>query len=434
MGHTIEIGNKHRLLQQRLDRMPSGAPDSPVFMKILKLLFTDDEAELARRIPSQMTSIEKLSGKLGIDTDRLNDKMTDMAQRGLIIDLEHNGQRYVALPPVVIGFFEFVFMRTRDEMPMNELAQLFEEYFNDYRFKQSVFQGRTQLTRSLVHEEALPDGDFIEILEWERASNIVKSASAHAVGICQCLHTATYMGNACEKEQMVCLSLNYGAEFLVKSGIAQPIDASKAMQILEACKLAGLAQIGDNVQRKVSFICNCCGCCCHIMRGIKNFNIPNAIVSSHWIMQVDLSKCNGCGKCAKACPVDVIDIEKEKVDNKERRWAVHHKDLCLGCGVCYSTCKYGALELVHREKSVITPETAFDRVVSMAIERGKLGNLIFEDRDKLSHRALGRIMGVLEKAPPTKALLAIKPLRSVFLNGIVSTAIKQSGEIAQIMT
>ncbi|MFC1991553.1 4Fe-4S dicluster domain-containing protein [Chloroflexota bacterium] len=433
MGHTVEVSHKHRLLQQRLDRTVTGAPDSPVFMKILKLLFSDDEAELARKIPGQMTSIENLSRKLNIDSDRLGNKMTEMAQRGLIIDLEHNGQRYVALPPVIVGFFEFVFMRARDDMPMNELAHLFEEYFNDYRFAHSAFQGQTQLLRSLVHEEALPVDGHIEILDWERASTIVQSASSHAVGICQCHHTAVHMGNACEKDQMVCLSLNYAAESMVKSGIAQPINATKTMQILEACKLAGLAQTGDNVQRKVSFICNCCGCCCHTMRGIKKFNIRNAIVSSNWIMQVDLSKCNGCGKCAEACPVEVIDIVKESLDNKERRWAVHHKDLCLGCGVCYNSCKFGALRLVHREKSVITPETAFDRVVSMALERGKLGDLIFEDHDKLSHRALGRIIGILEKAPPTKALLAIKPFRSVFLNGIVNTAKKQSGEIAQIM-
>ncbi|MFC2014387.1 4Fe-4S dicluster domain-containing protein [Chloroflexota bacterium] len=433
MGHILEVNHQHRLLQQKLDRTLTGAPDSPVFMKILKLLFTDDEAELARKIPGQMTSIEKLSQKLGMDSDRLGNKMTEMAQRGLIFDLERNGQRYVALPPVVIGFFEFVFMRVRDDMPMKELARLFEEYFNDSRFAESAFRGHTQMFRSLVQEEALPAGDHIEILDWERASNIVKSASSQAVGICQCHHTAAHLGNACEKDQMVCLSLNYAAESLIKSGIAQPINTARAMEILEACKLAGLAQTGDNVQRKVAFICNCCGCCCHIMKGIKTFNIRNAIVSSNWIMQVDLSRCKGCGECAKACPVEVIDIKKEILDNKEWRWAVHHEDLCLGCGACYNSCKFGALKLVHRGKSVITPETAFDRVVSMALERGKLGDLIFDDHDKLSHRALGRITGILETAPPVKALLAVKPLRSVFLNRLVSTAKARSGDITQII-
>ncbi len=285
----------------------------------------------------------------------------------------------------------------------------------------------------MIHEEALLTTDHTEILDWERASQIVKSASAHAVGICQCHHTALHMGNACDKPQLVCLTLNYAAEWLIRSGIAQSIKAYKAMRILEDCKQRGLAQTADNVKRKVTFICNCCGCCCHVMRGIKTFNIRNAIVTSNWIMKVDLSKCNGCGKCAKACPVEAIEIARKKEDGKEHRWAVHTENLCLGCGVCYSSCKFDAITFAHRAKSVFTPETVFDRVVSMAIERGKLANIIFEDRERLNHRALGRIIGVLENSPPSKAMMAIKPLRSAFLSGMVKAAKKKGGNVAQAM-
>jgi ferredoxin len=434
MGHIENGDREYRLLQQRLDRMVTGAPESPVFMKILRLLFSPEEAKLARRIPGQLTSLDVLSSKLDIASDRLGDKLTDMAQRGLVMDFEYKGQRYFMLPPVVVGFFEFTFMRTRDDVPMAELARLFEDYFNlDDRFDRSLFQGQTQLFRSLVHEEALPTINHTEILDWERASEIVKSASAHAVGICQCHHTALHMGNACDKPQLVCLTLNYAAEAMIRSGIAKSIKADNAMRILEDCKQRGLAQTGDNVKKKVTFICNCCGCCCHVMRGIKNFNIRNAIVTSNWIMKVDLSKCNGCGKCAKSCPVEAIEIAQEKKDGKERRWAVHAENLCLGCGVCYSSCKFDAITFAHRAKSVITPETVFDRVVSMAIERGKLANIVFEDRERLNHRALGRIIGVLENSPPSKAMMAIKPLRSAFLNGIVQAAKKQAGDVAQVM-
>ena len=103
-------------------------------------------------------------------------------------------------------------------------------------------------------------------------------------------------------------------------------------------------------------------------------------------------------------------IAEEKNGEKKRRWAVHDKNLCLGCGVYYSTCKFGAITVKPRAKRVFTPETMFDRIVVMAIERGKLANLIFEDRERLSHRALGWIVAVLGKPPPAKAAMAIKPL------------------------
>ena len=421
-------------MQQRLDRNVTGAPESPTFIRILKLLFSPEEAELARGIPSQPTTLEVLSHKLDIPPDKLDDRLTEMAQRGLVVDLEHNGQRFFSLSPVVIGFFEFTFMRTRDDMPMAELARLFEEYFTqDDRFARSVFQGQTQVGRRLVREEALPEGAHVEILDWERASHIIQTASPIGVSLCPCRHELSHLGEACDKPQLVCLTLNYAADTVIRNGMAKVITTGEAMGILEQCKEAGLAQTADNVQRKVTYICNCCGCCCGMVRALKTFNIRNAIVSSNWIMEVDLSKCKGCGKCAEACPTGAIEIVEEREGRKKRRWAVRDETLCLGCGVCYSVCKFGGITMKPRAQRVLTPETVFDREVIMAIERGKLADLIFPERERLNHRAIGRVIGVLEKSPPFKAAMAIKPLRSAFLNTLVKEAKKQLGEISEVV-
>ena len=434
MGHIINHDRRYQLLQQRLDRTLTGAPESPTFIKILKILFSPEEVELARRIPGQPTTLNVLSHKLNIPADKLDDRLNQMAQRGLVIDLEHKGQRYFTLSPVVIGFFEFTFMRTRDDLPMAELARLFDEYFNqDDRFSHSVFQGQTQLGRRLVREEAIPDDAHTEILDWERASQIIQTASPIAVSLCPCRHELSHLGKACDRPQLTCLSLNYAADSVIRHGIGKAITTKEAINILEACKEAGLAQTADNVQRKVTYICNCCGCCCGMVQAIKTYNIRNAIVSSNWIMEIDLTKCKGCGKCVKACPTEAIEIMEKKEGGKRRRWAVRDETLCLGCGVCYSACKSGAISLKPRPQRVLTPETIFDQVALMAIERGKLADLLFPEREKLSHRALGRVIDILEKSPPFKAAMAISPLRSVFLSTLVKGAKKQMGEISEVI-
>ena len=434
MGHQVNPDRQYRLLQRRLDRNVTGAPASPTLIKILKLLYSSDEAELARRLPSRPVALDTLSRRLGIPADELDGRLTEMARRGLVVDLAHDGRRYFTLAPVVIGFFEMTFMRVRDDLPMAELARLFAQYATeDERFVHSVFRGQTQVGRSLVREEALPEGDHTEILDWERASRIVQSASAAAVSLCACRHHASHLGTACDAPQRVCLTLNYAAETMVRNGNAEPLTTAEAMDVLQQSKEAGLAQTGDNVQRKVTFICNCCGCCCGMFQAVKRCDIRNAIVTSNWTVAVDPALCKGCGKCVEACPVDAIELVSSEEGDGRHKVAVRDETLCLGCGVCYSACKFGAISMTPRDRRVLTPETLFDRFVAMAIERGKLASLLFSDPERLSHRALGRIFAVLEKSPPFKALMAIKPLRSAFMNTLVRKAKSQMGELTDAL-
>ena len=423
MGHGVNPDREYRLLQQRLDRNIAGAPDSPAFMRILELLFTPAEAELARRIPTRPASLQDLSRRLDRPAAELDERLTEMAAKGLVFDLENQGQRYFSLAPVVIGFFEFTFMRTDGKLPLDELACLFEEYMhgNDH-FARSVFAGQTQLGRALVHEEALPPENYSEVLDWERSSRIIAGADVAAVGLCACRHKAQHLGTVCGHSLDTCLSLGQAAEILIRQGFARKVSTTEALRVLEDSKRAGLAQIGDNVRNQVGYICNCCGCCCSMFMAMKHLRIQEAVVSSNWIMTVDRSRCSGCGRCVQACPVESIDLEEEPQEERPLKKAVNHEELCLGCGVCVAVCPTGALGMAPRAQRVLTPENTLDRILRMAIERKKLANLLFEDPESLSYRTLGRVAAFLEKMPPVQAFLALESVKSTFLRAAVGDA------------
>jgi ferredoxin len=405
------------LLQERLDRNVTGAPVSAAMMRVLRLLFTPDEAHIARRLP-QLISLPKLAKNLDVDPEELGERITSMAERGLVLDFERKGIRYVVPTPVVIGFFEFTFMRPRPEAPMEDYAEAFEALFDEGDFVRTIFAGSTQIGRSFVREEVLPVGET-EILDWERATQVVRTAEAVAVSLCPCRTEAQVRGEGCDAPTRTCLTFGITARVLVRAGIAEPIGNEEAMEILEGAKEAGLAQTGDNVRDEVSYLCNCCGCCCGMMRSIKRFSIYDGIVPSNWMATIDHGKCRGCATCAKACPAEAITVVPSEGRGLRKNWALVDPARCLGCGVCGDVCRWDAHGMEARDDRPFVPADTMERVAIMAIERGKLGDLLYDNVGSSLGRTVAHILSLIERMPPWKAAMAIKPLRSVFLDKLL---------------
>jgi hypothetical protein len=82
-------------------------------------------------------------------------------------------------------------------------------------------------------------------------------------------------------------------------------------------------------------------------------------------------------------------------------------------------CPEEGIRLEPREKRVLTPLNGAHRAVLMALERGKLQDLVFDNQVLWSHRALSALLGAILRLPPVKRAMATEQVRSRYLESLV---------------
>ena len=206
------------------------------------------------------------------------------------------------------------------------------------------------------------------------------------------------------------------ASALIRHQYAREVDIPEALDLLQLAYDHNLVQFGENVRNSVSFICNCCGCCCEALIAQRRFSLMQPIHTTGFLPVVDQENCNGCGKCVEICPVEALSLVSANDFRKPKmKKASLAEELCIGCGLCQRNCKEKAISLSPRSQRVITPLNTVHRVVLMAIERGKLQDLIFDNRLLFSHRAMAAIFSAILNLPPIKQILASRQVKSRYL-------------------
>ena len=421
MAHnTLKTG--YTDLSDRLNQFPQGAPPSDLLYKILGMLFSEREARLVSELPIRPFTAKRASRIWKKDLASTRKELDALASRALLVDIQQNGETQYVLPPPMAGFFEFSMMRIREDIDQKLLAELFYEYMNvEEDFIRELFtRGETQLGRTFVHEPALSDQNALYVLDYERASEVIKTATHRGIGVCYCRHKMEHKGQACEAEQDICMTFNNTAASLTRHGYAREVDIVEGLDLLQKAYESNLVQFGENVREGVNFICNCCGCCCEAMIASRRFAILNPVHTTNFLPVIDEEICNGCGKCVNACPVEAMTLVSANDPHKPKlKMARLNEDLCLGCGVCVRTCDTDGISLKHRPSRVITPLDGTHKVVMMAIERGNLQNLIFDNQALASHRAMAGVLGVILRLPPLKQVLANKQVKSRYLETLI---------------
>ena len=415
MGHIVGK-DVYRELGRKMDSMQVRVPWNDKLYEILKELYTADEAEVYCKMPHSLSSVGKISRVSKLDVGHLEKILHSLCSKGLVIDLWIKGKYRYMPSPMVIGVFEFTMMRTGENTNSKHWAKLFHQYLSDEDFIAANYSDGQRISpmRTLPYESTL--AEYVEVLDYEKATAIIESADKFAIGICSCRHEKMHVGEKyCDVPLDMCSTMGKSADYLIRNHLAKEVSKSDALDNLARSLEYGLVLNADNVKNNISFICHCCKCCCNALAGISKFGYANAVVTSSFIATVN-QQCTGCGKCERVCPVDCINV----VDGEKK--AVVDAEYCLGCGVCASKCPTKAIVLMKRKQKVLHPENTFERVLLQSLERDTLPTLLFDQPQSMTPKLMKGMVGGFLRLPGVKRTLMSDMLRSRFLGWVKSVA------------
>jgi ferredoxin len=317
-------------LANALNKIPNGFPRSPsrVELRILKKIFSPEEASLAACLTGSMESVSKIASRTGIPLEQLEKRLLEMADRGLLWRGRRGCEPSFRLAPFIVGIYE-----SQLEDLDHELAHLVEEYLTNGGAV-GIMKPEPALHRVVPSQRAIKSE---WILPYDDVKQILLNMKTFRLRDCICRKEQELVGRNCSFPMRTCLGFSS-----FEAPHPGPLDISReeALAFLDKAEEIGLVHTVSNVIKGVGYVCNCCGCCCGILRGINEWGIEKSVARANYYATIDSEQCVGCGTCRSRCQVHAISEEDNVsiVDVKK----------CIGCGLCATGCPNGAAKLVRK--------------------------------------------------------------------------------------
>jgi len=349
-------------LAKVLDTLPNGFPstENGIEIKLLKRIFQPEDAELFCDLRLEFETAEQIADRTGRPLEGLEETLTAMWEQGQLFGINLGGVKLFKMVPWAFGIYEFQLPHME-----RELAEMCEEYGQVYG--RQFFENSPQLMQVIPIEKEIQASH--ETLTYEKVSSIIENGQSFLLNECICKKEQGLLDNPCDRPLEVCLAIAPVPGVFDNPRIGRNISRDEAYKLLDKCEEDGLVHLTWNVESGHFFICNCCGCCCGVLRGINELGIPaSKVVNAHYYAEIDPEECVACGTCAdERCQVNAIE-------EGEDAYRVI-KEKCIGCGICVTTCPSEALSLIRKEKeALVRPpenETAWFE------ERGRLRGVDF---------------------------------------------------------
>ena len=322
-------------LALHLDNLPGGFPatDSGVEMRILRKLFTPEEAELALHLTFMPKESRVIAQRADLNLEETAKRLERMVQKGLVFRVQKQGNAPLfGAAQYVIGIWEYQVDNLDSEL-IRDMNAYAPTLLNLDAWEKAPQLRTIPVGQSLTVEH--------HVFPHEKAEELVRNQEKCLVAPCICRREHAMEGKGCERPEDMCLVFGNGAAYYERRGIGRVIDQKEALEILKRADETGLVLQPSNAKNVVN-ICCCCGCCCQVLKNIKRHPTPAKVVSTPFVAAVDVDRCEACGICVERCQMEALTLKNDSI--------FLDLDRCIGCGLCVSTCSAGALTLERKSE------------------------------------------------------------------------------------
>ncbi len=348
MSHEIYLK-----LGERLNHFAGKIALVDSYLEILSEMYTEEEALFAINFPEVACTLSELALIYKKEETPLRQLLEKMSQKGTMFTYDSEEGKKYELMPFFPGAIEYHMYNVSDDPVRTKKAtSLFvrlKEESVAYKKKLLADNPGMVLPTPVPHfrvvtlDESLPENK--EVHSYEDVLGMIDKETSIAAMKCICRDKLgpNHNGRPCLTPgipEHSCLTFGKVAEFILehKFGDAIRLTREECKKVIETCNKAGLVQNANNFVDGLQFVCNCCKCCCGLMRDIRSFG-PGIMVNTSNFGPVINDTCNGCGICVDRCPVCAITMK----DNV----ACINRNMCIGCGNCATVCPEKSIEMAR---------------------------------------------------------------------------------------
>ncbi len=316
-------------LADALGRLANGYPRtaSGVEIRILRKICSPDEAALAGRLSGTAETAAVIAARTSEPVADVGKALFALVRRGLVWLDRQDGEVRFRLAPFIVGIYE-----AQGGLMDHELAHLVEDYLAEGG-AQGIMGPQPALHRVVPAEGTVRSE---EILPYDDVRALLVGKKTFHVEECICRLQQDQLGDPCSYPTRVCLSFS-GRE---RAAVPGDITEAEALALLDETEQVGLVHSVRNVAEGVGYVCNCCGCCCGILRGITEWGIADSVARANYVAFIDPELCSDCGTCIDRCQVGAIA--------EGDGFSVVDRARCIGCGLCVTGCPNDVARLERR--------------------------------------------------------------------------------------